>query len=214
MYWPIFQPFKYVRYECSHILSVKNNLNSRSWEQVHWHVLTCDRVLHVQNQLGHMDVSMHALLSTFQNIHMNNVLCLRSHLSHGWEETMSRWLVSPGGEAVRERPQESRPGVRCSLWKRKTELRWMGVYLKMCIISLSRYFGCVIRLISVCLKVAVLLVDTQGAFDSQSTIKDCATVFALSTMTSSVQVCWSTLVVLRTLNNRIIIFRDLTILFF
>ncbi|KAG8123107.1 hypothetical protein E2320_018556 [Naja naja] len=36
-------------------------------------------------------------------------------------------------------------------------------------------------------KVAVLLMDTQGAFDSQSTIKDCATVFALSTMTSSVQ---------------------------
>uniref|UniRef100_A0A096LZQ1 Atlastin GTPase 2 n=1 Tax=Poecilia formosa TaxID=48698 RepID=A0A096LZQ1_POEFO len=36
--------------------------------------------------------------------------------------------------------------------------------------------------------VAVLLVDTQGAFDSQSTIKDSATVFALSTMTSSVQV--------------------------
>lgn len=37
-------------------------------------------------------------------------------------------------------------------------------------------------------QIAVLLVDTQGAFDSQSTIKDCATVFALSTMTSSVQV--------------------------
>uniref|UniRef100_A0A669EXX8 Atlastin GTPase 2 n=1 Tax=Oreochromis niloticus TaxID=8128 RepID=A0A669EXX8_ORENI len=37
-------------------------------------------------------------------------------------------------------------------------------------------------------QVAVLLVDTQGAFDSQSTIKDSATVFALSTMTSSVQV--------------------------
>lgn len=37
-------------------------------------------------------------------------------------------------------------------------------------------------------QVAVLLVDTQGAFDSQSTIKDCATLFALSTMTSSVQV--------------------------
>ncbi|KAF0036911.1 hypothetical protein F2P81_009785 [Scophthalmus maximus] len=36
-------------------------------------------------------------------------------------------------------------------------------------------------------KVAVLLLDTQGAFDSQSTIKDCATLFALSTMTSSVQ---------------------------
>ncbi|MEE6474835.1 hypothetical protein FKM82_010513 [Ascaphus truei] len=37
-------------------------------------------------------------------------------------------------------------------------------------------------------QVAVILMDTQGAFDSQSTIKDCATVFALSTMTSSVQV--------------------------
>ncbi|KAF4527359.1 hypothetical protein B566_EDAN001138 [Ephemera danica] len=37
-------------------------------------------------------------------------------------------------------------------------------------------------------KVAVLLMDTQGAFDSQSTVRDCATVFALSTMTSSVQI--------------------------
>lgn len=37
-------------------------------------------------------------------------------------------------------------------------------------------------------QVAVLLMDTQGAFDSQSTIKDCATLFALSTMTSSVMV--------------------------
>ncbi|XP_071962979.1 atlastin-2-like [Antedon mediterranea] len=37
-------------------------------------------------------------------------------------------------------------------------------------------------------EIAVLLMDTQGAFDSQSTVKDCATVFALSTMLSSVQV--------------------------
>ncbi|KAK5926057.1 hypothetical protein CgunFtcFv8_021660 [Champsocephalus gunnari] len=37
-------------------------------------------------------------------------------------------------------------------------------------------------------RVAVLLIDTQGAFDSQSTVKDCATLFALSTMTSSVMV--------------------------
>lgn len=37
-------------------------------------------------------------------------------------------------------------------------------------------------------QIAVLLMDTQGAFDSQSTVKDCATVFALSTMVSSVQV--------------------------
>ncbi|XP_015905795.1 atlastin-1 [Parasteatoda tepidariorum] len=37
-------------------------------------------------------------------------------------------------------------------------------------------------------EVAVLLLDTQGAFDSASTVKDCATVFALSTMISSIQV--------------------------
>ena len=30
--------------------------------------------------------------------------------------------------------------------------------------------------------------DTQGAFDSQSTVKDCATVFALSLMISSVHI--------------------------
>lgn len=37
-------------------------------------------------------------------------------------------------------------------------------------------------------QVAVLFMDTQGAFDSESTVRDCATVFALSTMISSVQV--------------------------
>ncbi|XP_067130951.1 atlastin-2 isoform X1 [Centruroides vittatus] len=37
-------------------------------------------------------------------------------------------------------------------------------------------------------KIAVLLMDTQGTFDSESIVKDCATVFALSTMVSSVQV--------------------------
>ncbi|XP_067681907.1 atlastin-2-like isoform X1 [Haliotis asinina] len=37
-------------------------------------------------------------------------------------------------------------------------------------------------------EVAVILMDTQGAFDSESTVRDCATVFALSTMISSVQV--------------------------
>lgn len=36
-------------------------------------------------------------------------------------------------------------------------------------------------------KVAIILLDTQGAFDQQSTVRDCATVFALSTMLSSVQ---------------------------
>lgn len=37
-------------------------------------------------------------------------------------------------------------------------------------------------------KIAILLMDTQGAFDSQSTVKDCATVFALSLMISSIHV--------------------------
>lgn len=37
-------------------------------------------------------------------------------------------------------------------------------------------------------EVVVLLMDTQGAFDSMSTVKDCATVFALSQLLSSVQV--------------------------
>uniref|UniRef100_A0AC34QAN8 GB1/RHD3-type G domain-containing protein n=1 Tax=Panagrolaimus sp. JU765 TaxID=591449 RepID=A0AC34QAN8_9BILA len=36
--------------------------------------------------------------------------------------------------------------------------------------------------------VVVFLMDTQGAFDSLSTVKDCATVFALSTMLSSIQI--------------------------
>lgn len=35
---------------------------------------------------------------------------------------------------------------------------------------------------------AVILLDTQGAFDTESTVKECATIFALSTMLSSVQV--------------------------
>lgn len=37
-------------------------------------------------------------------------------------------------------------------------------------------------------KLAIILLDTQGTFDSQSTVRDCATVFALSTMLSSVQI--------------------------
>ncbi|CAK1547516.1 unnamed protein product [Leptosia nina] len=37
-------------------------------------------------------------------------------------------------------------------------------------------------------KVAIFLMDTQGTFDSSSTVKDNATVFALSTMLSSVQI--------------------------
>lgn len=49
------------------------------------------------------------------------------------------------------------------------------------------------QLASMCLlvvlhQVAVLLMDTQGTFDSQSTLRDSATVFALSTMISSMQV--------------------------
>ncbi|PAV88450.1 hypothetical protein WR25_06024 [Diploscapter pachys] len=36
--------------------------------------------------------------------------------------------------------------------------------------------------------VAVFLMDTQGTFDHQSTVQDCATIFALSTLLSSVQI--------------------------
>ena len=45
-----------------------------------------------------------------------------------------------------------------------------------------------LSMVSCMLQVVILLMDTQGAFDSQSTVKDCATVFALSTMLSSTQV--------------------------
>lgn len=37
-------------------------------------------------------------------------------------------------------------------------------------------------------KVAVLLMDTQGTFDSSSTVRDCSIIFALSTLISSVQI--------------------------
>ncbi|RWS17926.1 atlastin-2-like protein [Dinothrombium tinctorium] len=37
-------------------------------------------------------------------------------------------------------------------------------------------------------EIAILLMDTQGAFDSEYTVRDSATVFALSTMTSSIQI--------------------------
>lgn len=43
-------------------------------------------------------------------------------------------------------------------------------------------------------QVAVLLMDTQGTFDSQSTLRDSATVFALSTMISSMQVQWPSVI--------------------
>ena len=36
-------------------------------------------------------------------------------------------------------------------------------------------------------RVAIILLDTQGIFDDQSTVRDCTTIFALSMMLSSVQ---------------------------
>lgn len=43
-------------------------------------------------------------------------------------------------------------------------------------------------LIFLLFQAAVILLDTQGTFDSESTVRDCATVFALSTMLSSIQI--------------------------
>lgn len=37
-------------------------------------------------------------------------------------------------------------------------------------------------------KIAIILLDTQGVYDNQSTAKDCAFIFALSTLVSSVQI--------------------------
>lgn len=36
-------------------------------------------------------------------------------------------------------------------------------------------------------KFAIILLDTQGIFDNQSSVKDCTTIFALSMMLASVQ---------------------------
>uniref|UniRef100_A0A182YAR7 Uncharacterized protein n=1 Tax=Anopheles stephensi TaxID=30069 RepID=A0A182YAR7_ANOST len=48
--------------------------------------------------------------------------------------------------------------------------------------------NCGLSLLLASFQLAIILMDTQGAFDSQSTVRDCATVFALSTMLSSVQI--------------------------
>jgi len=37
-------------------------------------------------------------------------------------------------------------------------------------------------------KISIILIDTQGTFDNKSTLQDCVTIFALSTMISSVQI--------------------------
>jgi atlastin len=36
--------------------------------------------------------------------------------------------------------------------------------------------------------VAVVLMDTQGTFDNESTMRECTTIFALSTLIASVQI--------------------------
>ena len=53
---------------------------------------------------------------------------------------------------------------------------------------LSENVGIIIYECFFSVKIIILLMDTQGAFDSQSTVKDCATVFALSLMISSIHV--------------------------
>ena len=58
-------------------------------------------------------------------------------------------------------------------WRRKLSFVWIQK-------GYNRYF--------VWRKVAVILIDTQETCGSQCTVKDCATVYALSTMLSSVQI--------------------------
>lgn len=71
--------------------------------------------------------------------------------------------------------------------------RWWLYFLRLnptseLIFLLSSLFKTRITHSHLILQVAVLLMDTQGTFDSQSTLRDSATVFALSTMISSMQV--------------------------
>ena len=111
---------------------------------------------------------------------------------------------------MRGRPRASWPGAKCSWWRNQTDARSVYRIKPSEPFTPSGYASCVFGVIladthhlivvvasmmmimmmmmMMLLQVAVLLIDTQGAFDSQSTIKDCATLFALSTMTSSVQV--------------------------
>ena len=129
-----------------------------------------------------------------------------SRLGRGSAGRRSLWPASPGEAAVRGRPRASWPGARCSWWRNQTAARLVYRITPSELFTPSSYASCVFGVILantqhlfvvgarwmmtllLLLQVAVLLIDTQGAFDSQSTIKDCATLFALSTMTSSVQV--------------------------
>lgn len=118
-----------------------------------------------------------------------------SRPTRGSVGTRSLWPASPGEAAARGKPPASWPGARCLWWRNQTAARSVPRPGSELIAKVTQNNLVVLRAlwrtwcVCVCVsQVAVLLVDTQGVFDSQSTIKDCATLFALSTMTSSVQV--------------------------
>ncbi|XP_013860938.1 atlastin-3 [Austrofundulus limnaeus] len=89
---------------------------------------------------------------------------------------MIRYMHRKGDENWLGQDEEELTGFS---WRGGSEPETTGIQLWSEVFSVQKSDGT---------EVAVVLMDTQGAFDDQSTVKDCATIFALSTMTSSVQI--------------------------
>ncbi|XP_037531165.1 atlastin-3 [Nematolebias whitei] len=89
---------------------------------------------------------------------------------------MIRYMHRKGDENWLGKDDEELTGFS---WRGGSEPETTGIQLWSEVFSVQKSDGT---------EVAVVLMDTQGAFDDQSTVKDCATIFALSTMTSSVQI--------------------------
>ncbi|XP_006632468.2 atlastin-1 isoform X1 [Lepisosteus oculatus] len=89
---------------------------------------------------------------------------------------MLRYMYNQGSEDWLGAPDEPLTGFS---WRGGSERETTGIQIWNEVFLVDKPDG---------RKVAVLLMDTQGTFDSQSTLRDSATVFALSTMISSMQV--------------------------
>ncbi|XP_061552389.1 atlastin-1 [Phycodurus eques] len=89
---------------------------------------------------------------------------------------MLRYMYNQGSDNWLGQAEEPLTGFS---WRGGSERETTGIQIWSEVFQVDRADGT---------KVAVLLMDTQGTFDSQSTLRDSATVFALSTMISSMQV--------------------------